>query len=116
MVLGHNPLLSDEPRLMGFSHTVLLKLGINAHVANPIMWYGVCDREQDKGQYLILKLICFCVGREAEQIGHFLFVSSAVSQPNSVVGYTDFKKPLKSLKLHASILMDTMGLRKTHLY
>lgn len=77
MVLGHNPLLSDEPRLM---HTVLLKPGINAHVANPIMWYGVCDRERDKGQYLILQLICFYVERGAEQIGCFLRVSSAASR------------------------------------
>lgn len=44
------------------------------------MWYGVCDRERDKRQHLILKLICFYVGGEAERIGRFLRVSSASSQ------------------------------------
>lgn len=75
------------------------------------MWYVLCDRERDKGQYLVLKLICFYVGRGAEQISR-IFSVFVLLRHNSVVGYADSEESPKPLKLHAAFHIETMGLKK----
>lgn len=45
-----------------------------------------------------------------------VFSVLVLARHNPMVGYADPEEPPKSLKLHASIHTDTMGLRKIHFY